>query len=473
MDKSWDFLCYYLETEKEINVILLEQHGKDFLDLVYKHNKIAAFQWKYKSNGNIHNILQTHYFPHFFKTIKNFARSKECEKNSPELNQYFNEQFKILETEILLSSSFNYFLVIPTFGVKFPVDEKEFVLDSNHLLKDITEEDVPYGIPSFKETPKSWKQYYSVKVEHVLEVNFSLKKKLSSEQAYERNMTPSYPTSSFGRGDMFNEKLKSVHDFFILFGDKYDPGYFTFGDKYYAKLPPFSQSYDYMTCYTYYGFPPPQRELYLEYPDTIVNPKDWRDVWKNNYNDYYKTFYSYNIQIADVENFRYALEVLVTIRNIPYIHVNNFLLVSTLEGLLFLDSIKIRLRIGGGKKASVAKIFAEVSEVNHEYWQWIFQRNYPLSTPLNSFATKQDLEEFIIASFNYRNNIAHPENRVPVQLIPHYLFPPGSGESEEFILERLISQVFPSFLMFLTRVWVNEKLKTRADWEAYLENLFP
>ncbi|KKN14015.1 hypothetical protein LCGC14_1000540, partial [marine sediment metagenome] len=118
----------------------------------------------------------------------------------------FDEQFKILERGILLSSSFNYLLLIPTFGAKFPVGEKKFVLDSDHILRDITGLENPYNIPSFKETPKYWKRYYSDKVEQVLEVNFSLEKRLSNNQPYEKNMTPSYPTSSFGR-DIFNEKL--------------------------------------------------------------------------------------------------------------------------------------------------------------------------------------------------------------------------------------------------------------------------
>ncbi|MFX0140867.1 MAG: hypothetical protein ACFFDN_44930, partial [Candidatus Hodarchaeota archaeon] len=214
--------------------------------------------------------------------------------------------------------------------------------------------------------------------------------------------------------------------------------------------------------------------LYLEYPDKTVNPIDWKDIWMDKYNDFYETFYSYNIQLKDVENFRYAMEVLVAVRNIPYIHVNNFLLVSTLEGLLFLKSIKKKLSLpSGGKKGTVAKIFVEISEDNNEYWQWIFQRRYSLSKPLKSFTTKQDLEEFVKSSFNYRNNIAHPEMRNPVQLKPKYLIPPRSNESEESILERLILQVFPSFIMFLTRVWVNKKLKSRSEWESYLETLFP
>ena len=472
-DKSWKLIKFFLEIDKDIKRIFLEKEGKNFLGEVYKSPKIVKYQWNYESDGT-HNILLTHYLRHFFITILGFAKRKGLSQDSSELIRFFDEKFQLLEKEVLLSDSFNYLLLIPTFGAILPSGEKEFILDSDHLIKDIIDVDQPYNIESFKETPKSWKHYSLDTPNAALEIKFCLKKRTSNDKPYEEGITPSYPSGFYSNKTIFNEKLKSIHDFFICYGDKYTPGFFTFGDVYYAELPPFSQSYKYMTCYTYYGFPPPQSQLYLEFPDKSVKSIDWKDMWNKYYNDFYQTFYSYDITFTDVENFKYTMDVLVAIRNIPYPNVSNFLLISTLEGLLFLDSIKNKIKLPkGDKKNTVAKTFVEISEDNNEYWQWIFQRKYPLNTPLNSFATRQDLEDFILSCFNYRNNIAHPEKKVPIKLSPRHLIPPLSNEPDEFILEKLISQVFPSFLIFLIRVWLKKGFKIRTDWDSYLVHLFP
>ena len=483
-DESWELFKFYLEIDKEIEKILLEKEGKDFLEKVYQNHKIATYQWKCESNGT-YNLLQSHYFRHFFLTIKRFAKKMGLNKDSTELIRYFEEKFDILEEKVLLSDSFDYLLLIPTFGAKFPVGDKEFILDSDHIIKDITDIDKPYNISSFKETPKSWKQNWSDKPKALMEVKFSLKKRTLNDKPYEEGITPPYPSSIYSHKDIFNEKLKSIHDFFICYGRVYDPAFFTFGDVYYAKLPPFSQSYDYMPCYTYYGFPPPQRELYLDFPDKAVNPINWKNIWNKNYNKFFKTFYYHEIRFSDVKNFRYAMDVLVAVRNIPYSNISNFLLISTFEGLLYHKDIYKKLnsqltRYSLQKKISkfnnrtpCIQAFLEISEDQKEYWQWIFQRIYQLKIPLSNFATKQYLKEFLESSFDYRNKIAHPEITNPIQIKPRQLIAPLSKEPEEFTLEKLISRVFPTFLMFLIRIWLKKGFKTRTDWDSYIESLFP
>ncbi len=240
-----------------------------------------------------------------------------------------------------------------------------------------------------------------------------------------------------------------------------------------------------MTCYTYYGFPPPQRELYLDFPDKSVNSFDWKKIWNKNYSKFFETFYYYEIRFSDVQNFRYAMDVLVAVRNIPYSNISDFLLISTFEGLLHHKDIYKKLnsqltKYSLPKKISkynnripCIKAFLEICEDQKEYWQWIFQRNYPLNNPLNNFATKHDLEEFLESSFDYRNKIAHPEITNPIQLKPRQLIPPSSKEPEEFTLEKLISHVFPSFLIFLIRIWLVKGFKTRTDWDSYIDSLFP
>lgn len=483
-DESWKLFKFYLAINIKNEKLLLEKEGKEFLDKVYKNHKIEAYQWEYESNGT-HNLLQNHYFRHFFLTIKGFAKTKGLNKDSSELVKFFEEKFDILEKEVLLSDSFDYLLLIPTFGAKFPVGDKEFILDSNHNIKDITDIDKPHNISSFKDRPKSWKQYWSDKPKASMEVKFSLKKRTSNDKPYEESITPSYPSSIYSHKDIFNEKLKSLHDFFICYGRKYDPEFFTFGDVYFVILPPFSQSYDYMTCYTYYGFPPPQRELYLDFPNKSQYYIDWKDVWNNNYDNFYKTFYSYDITLRDVESFRYAMDILVAIRNIPYSYISNFLLISTFEGLLYQKNLYKKLNnhltrysltkpiSENNNRTPCTKAFLEISEDQKEYWQWIFQRKYPLKTPLKNFATKQDLEDFINSCFDYRNKIAHPEITKPIQIKPRHLIAPLSKEPEEFLLEKLISQVFPSFLIFLIRIWLKKGFKIRTNWDSYIDNLFP
>jgi len=179
------------------------------------------------------------------------------------------------------------------------------------------------------------------------------------------------------------------------------------------------------------------------------------------------------------------MDVLVAIRNIPYSNVSNFLLISTFEGILYHKDIYKKLnrqlsryslanRISkNNNRVPCTKAFLEICEDQKEYWQWIFQRNYPLETPLKNFVIKQDLEDFINSCFDYRNKIAHPEITALIQLKPRHLIPPLSTEPEEFILEKLISQVFPSFLIFLIRIWLRKGFKIRTDWDSYIDNLFP
>jgi len=144
-----------------------------------------------------------------------------------------------------------------------------------------------------------------------------------------------------------------------------------------------------------------------------------------------------------------------------------------LEGLLYKEEIGIKLGYGKyNKKDPIADIFVAISEDQGNFWQHIFQIKYPLSLPLNSFSTKNDLREFIICAFNYRNNIAHPEKKIPTKIKPSYLQPISLQSTEEYTLNLLITDNFPLFLIFLIRTWINEKCKNIDDWYKYLKGLF-
>ncbi len=71
--------------------------------------------------------------------------------------------------------------------------------------------------------------------------------------------------------------------------------------------------------------------------------------------------------------FRYALEVLRTLRNIQYVHIKNFLLISILENLLIHKDLKKLTKSPDNSNSwPVAATFVKLSEQENNYWQYIF-----------------------------------------------------------------------------------------------------
>ncbi len=72
--------------------------------------------------------------------------------------------------------------------------------------------------------------------------------------------------------------------------------------------------------------------------------------------------------------FRYALEVLRTLRNIKYVHIKNFLLISILESLFIHEKLKKLTKSPNNSNSwPVAVTFVKLSEQEKNYWQHIFQ----------------------------------------------------------------------------------------------------
>lgn len=450
---------------------------------IHKNDNIKQFQWDYLSNSTPRDIISNHIIPNFLLKMKIYANNINLTQDfsdSDDLAKYFDEQFERLETDVFISVDFNYLIMIPTFRVLFPNDTEEIVLDSHHIIKNLTYMDSPYVKKDFSDIPKSWSRRWERTANASIEVKYSIKKRLVNEPPYDENTNPMAPFNSLGIFNEFDEKIRSIYDFLLCYGRKFDFGACTFGEKYYIKLPPFFQTYDIFENFIISNFPPPYTYLDLNLPVDHPHFHDWVTIWNKDYNNFYKNFYSNLKSQEENRIFRYALEVLRTYINIPYDRINNFLLISTFEGLLFQGSIYKALNNNlanygmtkkiteNNKRVPCTKVFLEVCNEQVEYWQYIFQNKYPLSIKLNDFKTKEDIEYFIDLSFTYRNNIAHPEKITPINIRKEYLDPHTTMEET---LAHFIWKNFPYFILFLLRIWLKKGFTTKTEWYNYIFNL--
>jgi len=477
--KIWEIVIEIIKNKYEINNFFSQNIGKELIKKIYENQEISQYQWKYESNGT-HNLLERYYLKNFFFDMKLFLENNSIKnnfENSKDFASFFNLKFEQLENENLISTSFRYTLLIPAFRILFPHDTKTIKFDDKHVIKSIFDEDQPYNedynINNFKELPKFWPRFRVDPPNASIEIKFEYKKRLANEPLYNGYIPPAPMNSDQYICPIF-EKVKSIYDFFLVYHNYPDHIIFTFGDKYYIILPPYSRhpndprrNVSEESTYNYF----PLSDGYLSFKES-KKIDYWKEKWNLHYQDFYLTFYTETKLKEDLRVFKYTFNVLRTLRRINYPQVKNFLLISTLEGLLYKEEIGIKLGLGKyNKKDSVADTFIAISEVQGNFWQHIFQIKYPLTQPLNSFSTKNDLREFIICAFNYRNNIAHPEKKIPTKIKPSYLQPISSYSTEECTLNFLITDNFPLFLIFLIRTWINEKCKNIDDWYKYLKGL--
>ena len=137
LELVWDFFQYYYQNKNLREKVFSESRGKKILIELNNNSNIAKFQWNYESNG-IHNLLEHYYIPTFLKKMTRIAIDHKIDKtlvdSSSILKERFEEQFSILEKDILLSDSFQYTIYIPVFRVHFPKEEKEIKFDAKHRL---------------------------------------------------------------------------------------------------------------------------------------------------------------------------------------------------------------------------------------------------------------------------------------------------------------------------------------------------
>ena len=180
--------------------------------------------------------------------------------------------------------------------------------------------------------------------------------------------------------------------------------------------------------------------------------EEWINCWNSNYSWFYNTFYKRAHDPEPTKIFRYTLDVLRTIDNIPYIDMKIFLLVSTLEGLLFEKSIQRKVFDGkrsSNKSKPVAKAFVQVSYEQNKKWRFLVDEAYFKSLIFNQKGHDQDVEDFIVSAFQYRNNIAHPEKKRNITFKPKNLYDNYKPNQFEDRFFSLILDKFKLFLKFL------------------------
>lgn len=483
----WDLLVFYLKNYKKNFNVFNTNVGKNFLSKLIANNDIDKYQWIVK--GNFEYSLLDIYCKHFLESfLLLYMKEKHISVNeiripkkfikSKKLREVFDSGFKELEDKVLLCDEFEYSILIPTFRIYFPEDSEIINLDSDHLIKNIYKEDYPYGkklfISKFKEAPKYWFPYGDTpgsinKANASIEVKFRVKKRKNEELPYvEREFAPIAPFSISDR-DPFDEKVLSIHDFFLCFSkeDRFRP--FTYGQTYYIKLPPFSQNYEYFSKHIGFQFSYPAGLLDLKNENIA---KAWLNCWQQNYDDFFNTYYNKpNYEFSNI--FRYSIETIRTIDNIPFITMKNFLLISTLEGLLYAESVKKKIKIKGlSKKHVMAEGFTKISADLEKRWRFLVDEDYFKAIEFDQKNHDGDIKKFIISAYQYRNNIAHPEEKRDIEFEPHYFYNKEPPQRYEYVLTMKISEWFKKFLRFLLNTWVKKRIRNQEEWYKYIESLF-
>ncbi len=468
----WNLLVHYLEIKTGKNFIVLDdESGKEFLKLLGGDPQIAKYQWK-TSGSEVDDILRLYIRNFLFKIarfeihgVKKYTDKQnfsEGFRNHLELKKFFESNFKELEDDVLLSSNFTYRLLVPTFRISFPEGANLVDLDENHSIKNIFTEESPYQIKNFKKAPRFWTPFEEERA-HPREANASLEvsmvipKRSSEEPAYD-TFTPYFPLHPT-RENLFVDKIFSIYDFFLLYSPHLDFPPLTFGHKFFLKLPPFSdQISDIQRGFIGYQF---------HYPTGFLDLKNqakldvWKGCWKENYNNFYNIYYNRVDFYGPLRVFHYTLDSLKTRYNIPRTDIKNFLLISTFEGITFRKSIKEKLGLVG-KGSPIAKIFISICQDQQKKWQYAKEK----------FFTDEDLEEFIITAYEYRNNIAHPEKIENIEYKPGFLYDGVQDFLKKSNLERYIMDWFTKFLIFILKVWLKKRCASNNEWYRYIDSLF-
>ncbi len=474
----WGYILNFLSSKNSIKEFLSTKEGHSILELMHTNKKINKYQWYYISDIYPRDLLYEYIIPNF---LNNINLSEDFSK-SDDLKKFFDGQFEKLENEILLSDSFNYFILIPIYRVLFPSTKNEIEFDANHRIKKIDFQESPYGQWNFRAFPQSWNKEQERAANASFEATLSYTKRLANETPYEVDYIPMEEFWIL-KNDAFNQKIYSIFDFFLCYGPSTELGTLTIGDKCFIKTPPFFQQYNYLLEKSLSSeFSPPYTFLNLALPKGHPQYHNYIELWKSNYLDFYDNFYKDPLAQQKNDIFLYTLDVLRTFMNIPNNRIQCFLLISTFEGIMYHKKLYEKLNnqkakyvisrtIGKQeKKTPCVKAFLEICEDQKEYWQYIFYNKYPMEKKLTEFKTKVDLEYFLNLSFKYRNNIAHPEKTKNIEIKEKYLYEPRKTE-DIGILIHFINFELPLFLVFLLRTWLEKGFKNKTEWYDYILNL--
>ncbi len=142
--------------------------------------------------------------------------NKTLMDSSSILKKLFEEQYSVLEKDILLSDSFQYIIYIPVFRVYFPKEEKEVIFDTKHRLLDIAEIDEPFEVTNFKDIPKSWDRSKHSEANGGLIAEYEITKRMRNDNPYEDKFHPIMPYSTYSRHNLLQEKVVSIYEFFYV-----------------------------------------------------------------------------------------------------------------------------------------------------------------------------------------------------------------------------------------------------------------
>lgn len=450
--------------------IFKEETGNQFLEDLLQIPEIGRFQWKAEA-GQLFNMLPR-YLENFLIdliifTNKNSLNTKTKEDliDSDIFKVYFNNQYDRLESEVFLDEYFRYKILIPAFGILLK-DTKMIVLDPNYIIRNITDIESPYGnhpiMDNFKKQPLFWterreQQKWEREAQASIEVSYNKKKRQNDEAPY--SVMPYYPLIDRGK-EIFDEIIYCIHDFFMLYSDRHEFVPFSLSHYYWVEPPPFSDIYPYLKGYIYHSFPPPRAYLRL-YEEKIK--EHWIKTWNAHFRWFYDTFYCQNKDLEPKRIFRYAVNTLRSLSNIQYADLRIFISVSTLEGLLYKESIGIDLGYNRRNKQSpIIAMFRKITENQGKAW---------IQFDAAEKTSGRDLLNFFKDAFIMRNNIAHPEKFNTPKFLPSYLY---EGIPSNFYLGKLkeyIQIYFKEFLWFLLKVWIEKKILTKEQWFAYLKIL--
>lgn len=447
-----------------------EEIGEKFLEDLLQIPEIGRFQWK-ANTGQVFSILKL-YLRNFLIDLIIFAnknslisKSKEDLIDSNMFETYFNRQYNRLESEVLLDEYFRYKILIPAFGILLK-DTKMIELDPNHIIRNITDIESPYGnhpiMNNFRKQPLFWserreQQRWEHEAQACIEVSYIQKKRQNNEVPY--SIMPYNPI--IGREkEIIDEIIFCIHDFFMLYSERHEFVPFSISHYYWVEPPPFSDIYPFLKGYIYHSFPPPRAYLRLFEEKTR---EYWTKTWNTHYKWFYDAFYGQDRDLESKRIFRYAVNTLRSLSNIQHADLRVFISVSTLEGLMYKQSIGINLGYGPyNKQAPIIAMFRKITEDQGKAW---IQFNGA------ERSSHRDLLNFFKDAFTMRNNIAHPEKFNTPKYLPSYLY---EGLPSNYYLGKLkeyIQIFFKEFLWFLLKIWIDKKILTREQWFSYLEIL--
>ncbi|MHA1376390.1 MAG: hypothetical protein ACTSR7_19095 [Promethearchaeota archaeon] len=339
-------------------------------------------------------------------------------------------------------------------------------LDSNHIIKNITDVESPYGnhpiINNFKKPPLFWterreQQHWERDSQTSIEISYIQEKRQNNEAPY--SIIPYNPILGYKEKELFDEMTFSIYDFFLLYSDRHGFDPFSVSHYYWVEPPPFSDVNQFsdmrffLKGYIYHSFPPPRAflRLFEEKPREF-----WTSCWNAHYTWFYNAFYGQDRDLDSKRIFRYAINTLRSLSNIQHADLRVFILVSTLEGLLYKKSIGIDLGYSSyNKQAPIIAIFKKITKDQGKAW---------IQFDNEDTSSLSNLTNFLKDAFTMRNNIAHPEKFNNPKYLPIHFY---HGIPSKYHLGKLKEHIqfnFKEFLWFLLKICIYKKIRTNEQW---------